>query len=113
MALASCDSIPAADAACFFPAMAYPCDGGLAASAFYYGGARNPAAALFSQPQLALGGAAPAGLAPPRRQPDAAFECLSEEGVPSVVPGTFGTPPPRMPVEQAVPDVSGYAHHAR
>ncbi|PAN28860.1 hypothetical protein PAHAL_5G183100 [Panicum hallii] len=103
MALASCDSLPAADAACFFPAMAYhhPCDGGgLAASAFY-GGASGPAAALFT------------GLAPPRRQPDAAFECLSKEDVSSVVPGTFGTPPPRMPVEQAVPDASGYAHLAR
>ncbi|RLM93721.1 hypothetical protein C2845_PM08G23700 [Panicum miliaceum] len=102
MALASCDSLPAADAACFFPAMAYrhPCDGGgLAASAFY-GGASGPAAALFI------------GLAPPRRQPDVAFECLSKEDVSSVVPGTFGTPPPRMRVEQAVPDASGYAHLA-
>jgi len=119
MALASCDSLPA-DAVCFFPAMAcrHPCDGagagsGLAASAFY-GGARSPAAALlFSRPQLAFGGAALTGLAPPR-QPDAGFECLSEEGVSSVVvPGTtFAPPPPEMPVEYSMPDAaSGYAHH--
>ena len=96
----------------------HPCDGagagsGLAASAFY-GGARSPAAALlFSRPQLAFGGAALTGLAPPR-QPDAGFECLSEEGVSSVVvPGTtFAPPPPEMPVEYSMPDAaSGYAHH--
>ena len=114
MALASCNSLPA-DAACLFPAMAYrhPCDaGGLAASAFY-GAARSPAAALLSQPQLAFGAAALTSLAPPP-QPDAVFERLSEEGVSSVVPGTttFGRPPPEMPVEYAVPDASGYAHHA-
>jgi len=96
--------------------MAYrhPCDaGGLAASAFY-GAARSPAAALlFSRPQLAFGGAALTGQAPPR-QPDAGFECLSEEGVSSVVvPGTtFAPPPPEMPVEYSMPDAaSGYAHH--
>ncbi|OEL32659.1 putative WRKY transcription factor 50 [Dichanthelium oligosanthes] len=116
MALASWDSL-AADAV--FPAMAYrhPCSngGGLASSGFY--GASSPAAALFPQP--AFGGGAAPGLAPPQ-QPDA-FECLSDEGVSSVVPGTFGTPPPpppprqpRMPAEQVVPDASsGYTTHVR
>jgi hypothetical protein len=120
MALPSCSSLAAAD---FFLDMAFyrhPCDdGGVASSAFYGGaGGHSPAAAF---PRPAFGAAAPAGLQTPpqqQRQHDA-FECLSDDGVSSVVPGTFGTPPtptppPRMPwttAEQVVvPDASGYAH---
>ncbi|CAO2183077.1 unnamed protein product [Urochloa humidicola] len=107
MALASCSSL-AADR--FPAAMAYrhhPCGGGGLSSSAFFGGA-----AAFS-PQPAFG-AAPA---PPQQQQLDAFECLSDEGVSSVVPGgTFGAPPPprppRMPfVEQVVvPDASGYTH---
>ncbi|CAO1945205.1 unnamed protein product [Urochloa humidicola] len=120
MALVSCYSLTAADAAAVrFPAaMAYhrhPCSGGGDLSSTFFGAA-SPAAGL---PQLAFGAAAGPGLAAPQQlqQPDT-FECLSvsDEGILSVVVpggGTFGTPPPapRMAVvEQVVPDASAYAH---
>ncbi|CAO2178508.1 unnamed protein product [Urochloa humidicola] len=119
MALASCYTLAAADAAVRFPAaMAYhrhPCSGGGGDLSSTFFGAASPAAGL---PQLAFGAAAGPGLAAPQQlQPDA-FECLSvsDEGISSVVVpggGTFGTPPPppRMAVvEQVVPDASAYAH---
>ncbi|CAL4974391.1 unnamed protein product [Urochloa decumbens] len=120
MALASCSSLAAADAAVrFFPAsMAYhrhPCSGGggLSSSTFFGG-----AAAAF--PQQPAFGPADLGLAAPPQLRDAFERLLSDEGVSSVaVPGTFGTtpPPPRPPrmsfVEQVVPDASAYAHASR
>ncbi|KAF8696220.1 hypothetical protein HU200_037120 [Digitaria exilis] len=100
MALASFFDSHAADAVFPAAAMAYhrrPCSGGgFPPAAFHYDGAES----VF-------------GLAPPQQQPPAdAFESLSDEGVSPAVPVAFGTPPPRMPVEQVVPDVvsGGYSH---
>nr|CAB3478113.1 unnamed protein product [Digitaria exilis] len=114
MALASFFDSHAADAVFPAAAMAYhrrPCSGGgFPPAAFHYDGAgsgsSSPAAAFFPTQSVF-------GLAPPQQQPPAdAFESLSDEGVSPAVPVAFGTPPPRMPVEQVVPDVvsGGYSH---